>query len=77
MSTSTRLVDKGFGFQRWWCGGGVDDVGFGVDGVRWWGGDERGMVMDGDDEAVVGRLGTWRNSRVVAWSSVSGGGDGG
>ncbi|GJW79019.1 hypothetical protein Tco_0140701 [Tanacetum coccineum] len=43
----------------------------------WWGGDERGMVMDGDDEAVVGRLGTWRNSRVVAWSSVSGGGDGG
>ncbi|GKA10949.1 hypothetical protein Tco_0690382 [Tanacetum coccineum] len=41
-----------------------------------WGGDERGMVMDGDDEAVVGRLGTWRSSKVVAWSSVSGGGDG-
>ncbi|GJS74063.1 hypothetical protein Tco_0706904 [Tanacetum coccineum] len=32
----------------------------------WWGGDERGMVMDGDDEAVVGRLGTWRSSKVVA-----------
>ncbi|GKD80301.1 hypothetical protein Tco_1342922 [Tanacetum coccineum] len=46
---------------RWWC--------------SWWGGDERRMVMDGDDEAVVGRLGTWRNSKVVAWSSVSGGGD--
>ncbi|GKG27765.1 hypothetical protein Tco_0406092, partial [Tanacetum coccineum] len=48
---------------RWWC--------------SWWGGDEKGMVMDGDDEAVVGRLGTWRNSKVVAWSSVSGGGDDG